>query len=212
LPPIHGVGGISLRIIGERMRRILIIEGHPDGHGGHLCGALADAYAQGATEAGHIVRRLDLSKLDFPWLHSREEFENRQLPAVLDDASEAVRWAEHLVLVFPLWLGTIPALLKAFLEQVMRPGIAFEYPNGDQGGKMLLTGRSARIIVTMGMPAAVYRFWYFGSGINALRRNVLNFVGISPVRQTYFGSVNGANQTQRKRWLVKVASFGRRGI
>ena len=96
-----------------------------------------------------------------------------------------IAWAEHIVFVFPLWLGTMPALLKAFLEQVMRPGIAFAYPDEKCGfNKTLLQGRSARIVVTMGMPSFFYRLWFLGHGIAGMRRNILNFVGIKPVRET----------------------------
>jgi putative NADPH-quinone reductase len=106
---------------------------------------------EGAEKAGHAVRRVDLAALDFPMLRTMQEFEHGAVPDELRDAAEAIVWAEHIVFVFPLWLGTMPAMLKAFLEQVMRPGTAFAYP--DKGGgftKTLLRGRSARVVVTMG--------------------------------------------------------------
>ncbi|NLS20411.1 NAD(P)H-dependent oxidoreductase [Rhizobium sp. P40RR-XXII] len=190
-------------------RHILIIEAHPNGHDKHLCGALADSYAAGAAEAGFMLRRLDISQLDFPLLRSREAFENGTLPQSLVPAGEALQWAEHIVFVFPLWLGTMPALLKAFLEQLFRPGLAFQYQDG--GAKELLGGCTARIIVTMGMPATVYRFWFGAHGINVLRRSILNFAGIRPVRQTYFGMVEQAGKRRRERWLAQVEMLGRRG-
>ncbi|TGV73921.1 flavodoxin family protein, partial [Mesorhizobium sp. M00.F.Ca.ET.158.01.1.1] len=118
------------------------------------------------------------------------------------EAAEAIVWAEHIVFVFPLWLGTMPAILKAFLEQVMRPGTAFAYP--DKGGgftKTLLRGRSARVVVTMGMPSVVYRLWFLGHGIAGLKRSILQFVGISPVRETLFGMVAGASDATRAKWM-----------
>ncbi|MFS8114171.1 NAD(P)H-dependent oxidoreductase [Rhizobium jaguaris] len=192
-------------------RHILIIEAHPDGHDRHLCGALADAYATGAANAGFTLRRLDIAKLDFPLLRSREEFENGMVPEALAAAAEAIQWAEHIVVIFPLWLGTMPALLKAFLEQVFRPGVAFQYR--DHGfAKRLLAGCSARLIVTMGMPTPVYRFWFGGHGVNGLRRSILNFAGVRPVRQTFFGMVEQVDEAARKRWLTKVEALGRRGL
>jgi putative NADPH-quinone reductase len=82
--------------------------------------------------------------------------------------------AQHLAIFFPLWHGTMPALLKVFIEQVMRPGIALEYrKHGFPRG--LLTGRSARLVVTMGMPALIYR-WFSEhtecAGSNAARSNL----------------------------------------
>ncbi len=191
-------------------RRVLIIVGHPDPSPARLCRALAESYAEGARSAGHQVRTVDVATLDFPILRTMEEFGRQPLPATLDAASAAIREAEHIVLVFPLWLGTMPALLKAFLEQVMRPGLAFAYPEEGRPGfaRMLLKGRSARIVVTMGMPAPFYRFWYLGHGVAGLRRNILNFVGMSPVRETLFGMVEGASEARRKRWLKTVRRLG----
>ncbi|MBB3593496.1 putative NADPH-quinone reductase [Rhizobium sp. BK529] len=74
-------------------QHILIIDAHPDGHKRHFCGALADAYAKSAADAGYILRRLDISKLDFPVLRSREAFESPSPPEGLIAAAEAVAWA-----------------------------------------------------------------------------------------------------------------------
>jgi putative NADPH-quinone reductase len=193
-------------------RRVLVILGHPDGSPQRLCRALADAYADGARSAGHEVQLLDIATLDFPILRTMEEFTKRPLPVTLEDAALAIKDAEHLVFIFPLWLGTLPALLKAFLEQVMRPGIAFAYSESGNGGfpKTLLKGRSARVVVTMGMPAFFYRLWYFGHGIAGMRRNILNFVGISPVRETLLGMVEGASDAKRRKWIEEVRALGKR--
>lgn len=140
--------------------RIAIIQAHPDPAGGHLGHALAAAYADGAREAGREVRVIDVAQLDFPLLRSQRDWQHGELPAALRPAQADIRWADHLVLFFPLWLGDMPALLKGFLEQVARPGFAFDDVEGNPLGKKLLTGRSARVVVTMGMPALVYR-WIF---------------------------------------------------
>jgi putative NADPH-quinone reductase len=138
-------------------RRIAVIQGHPDRDEQRLCRALALSYAEGALAAGHGVTRIDLAALSFPLLQSEAEFEHGSVPEALAPAQRAIIAAEHIVLVFPLWLGTMPALVKAFLEQVMRPGTAFAYQtNGFP--KMLLRGRSARLVVTMGMPVLAYRW------------------------------------------------------
>lgn len=114
--------------------RILIIIGHPDPEPKRLCRALAASYAEGARSSGHEVRTIDIATLDFPLLRTMEEFGNGKLPPSLEDAAQAIKEAEHIVFVFPLWLGTMPALLKGFLEQVMRPGVAFAYPEAGKSG------------------------------------------------------------------------------
>ncbi len=193
-------------------RRILLIQGHPDIHPVHLGHTLEDAYALAARQAGHQVRRVSLSSLDFPGLQNQEEWETGQLPSALEDAQADIAWAEHIVLFFPLWLGDMPALVKAFLEQVARPGFAFQRDRGELVGRKLLTGRSARVVVTMGMPAPVYR-WYFGQpAVQVLRRHVFGFVGIAPVRVTLLGGAGHPDDAQVARWLSRMGRLGARGI
>lgn len=192
-------------------RKILILNGHPDVSSKGLCHALAEAYAEGARDAGNDVRRIDVAGLDFGFLRSQAEFEKGKVPAAIVAAQQDILWADHLVVVFPLWLGDIPAVLKAFFEQTLRPGFAFDYrPSGLP--TMHLKGRSARIIVTMGMPAFVYRWYFRAHGLKNLERNILKFVGIGPVRATLIGGVGGAkSQTIRKR-LDEVTNLGRSGF
>jgi putative NADPH-quinone reductase len=190
-------------------RRLAIIQGHPDPGGNRLCHALADVYAQSAAAAGCEVTRIDVAHLDFPILRTKEEFETGHLPESLLEAQRAIVSAQHLVIVFPLWHGTMPALLKAFIEQVMRPGVALEYreygfPKG------LLAGRSARLVVTMGMPALIYRWYFRAHGIRGLGRSVLKFAGMKPVRETLLGMVDAASDAKRRRWLDQMRDYGRR--
>lgn len=193
------------------MPRILVVTAHPDPAPERLCRALANAYAAGAEAAGHPVRRIDLANLDVPFLRTTEAFEHGSVPDSLGDAAEAVVWAEHIVFVFPLWLGTMPAQLKAFLEQVMRPGVAFLYPEGGKGfTRTLLKGRSARLVVTMGMPPLAYRLWFLSHGIAGMRRGILNFVGIRPVRQTFYG-LAASSERKRAGWLEEMERLGRLG-
>jgi putative NADPH-quinone reductase len=190
-------------------RRVAIIQGHPDPAGGHFCYALADAYAEGAALAGHEVARIEPAQTEFPLLRSQAEFERGAIPETLVPARDAVVAAQHLLIVFPLWHGTMPALLKAFIEQLMRPGVALEYR--ERGfPRALLAGRSARLVVTMGMPALVYR-WYFGAhGVRGLERSVLRFAGVKPVRTTYLGMVEAASDARRRAWLNRLKDYGAR--
>lgn len=106
-------------------KRILLIQGHPDASQRHLGPALEDAYADGAIKSGHDVRHINVATLDFPLLRSQHEWDKGPLPSGLTKAQQAIGWAQHIVLFFPLWLGEIPGLLKGFLGQVARPGFAF---------------------------------------------------------------------------------------
>lgn len=195
-----------------KARQILVIQGHPDPAGRHFGHALADAYAESAASAGHAVRRTEVALLDFPLLRSQHEWQHGTLPAGLATAQADIAWAQHLVLMFPLWMGDMPALMKAFLEQVARPGFAFKPGNeGGPFGAKGLTGRSARVVVTMGMPAAVYRHYFRAHSVKSLERNILGFVGISPVKETLIGSVEGPDAVARGRWLARMRALGAAG-
>lgn len=190
-------------------RRIVVIQGHPDDSVAHLCHALARHYAEGATAAGHEVRTIDVAAIDFPLLRSKAQWEHGALPQQLRSSQEAIAWAQHLVLFFPLWLGDMPALLKGFLEQVARPGFAFTPGGGSPFSRKALSGRSARVVVTMGMPAAVYRFYFRAHSLRSLERNILGFVGISPVSETLIGTVDGLDEKACARWFAKMRALGR---
>jgi len=192
-------------------RRLTIVQGHPDPNGRRFCQALADAYAEGAAAAGHEITRIEVAQLDFPILRTQEEFERGDLPEMLVGARDGIVSAQHLVAIFPLWHGTMPALLKAFLEQVMRPGVALEYrKHGFPRG--LLTGRSARIVVTMGMPALIYRWYFRAHGVRGLERSVLRFAGLKPVRKTLLGMADAVSDAKWRAWLERMRTYGRQLI
>jgi putative NADPH-quinone reductase len=193
----------------DSRRRIAITQGHPDPAGHHLLHAMADAYAEGAIAAGHEVRRIEIATLDFPLLRTQQDFEQGTLPPTLQRPREDMRWADHWVFLFPLWHGTMPALLKGFLEHVFRPGFAMAYKKGGFP-KRLLAGRSARIIVTMGMPVLLYR-WYFGAyGVRSFERSMLSFAGIKPIHESFYG-LTFADERKRARWIERLRTVGSRG-
>jgi len=192
-------------------KRMAIIQGHPDGQVRHFCHALADEYAKGCEDGGHTVRRIEVAMLDVPLLRTKEDFEKGQPPDSIKTALEAIRWADHLVILYPLWLGSMPALLKAFFEQAFRPGVAFEYQAHGKMAKKLFTGKSARVVVTMGMPAFVYRWFFMAHSLRSLERNIFAFCGIRPTRATLIGQVEGMNEQQAAAWLDRLRALGAAG-
>jgi putative NADPH-quinone reductase len=192
-------------------RRIAVIQGHPDPNPKRLLRALANAYADAARQAGHEVTRIDLATLDFPMLRTQDEFQHGPIPDTLKPAQAAILGAEHIVLVFPLWLGTMPALVKAFLEQVMRPGVAFSYQANGLPVKKL-RGRSARLVVTTGMPVLAYRWWFLAHGLKGLERSILGFAGIKPIHESFFGGVGAASDVRCQKWLDQMRELGGKGV
>lgn len=191
-------------------KKILVINGHPDPRPERFCAGLSDAYVSGATAAGHEVRLIALGNLKFDWLVRFEDFQNPPTAIDIQRAQEDIHWAEHLVFIHPLWLGAAPAMLKGFLERVACGGFAFD--SGTAGNpKRGLTGKSARVIVTMGMPALAYRLMFGGFGIRAFERGILRLSGISPVQKTYFGGVE-LYEGRRARWIEAVRRLGASGV
>ncbi|KQX35489.1 dehydrogenase [Variovorax sp. Root434] len=192
-------------------RKILLLQGHPDASAVHFGHSLAEAYARAARAAGHEVRIIRVADLEFPLLRSKAAWDTEAMPPMLQPAQDAILRAEHIVLFFPLWLGGMPAITRGFLEQVLRPGFALARSSEGSMSAKLLKGRSARIVVTMGMPALVYRWYFRAHSLKALERNILGFVGISPVNETLVGLVEGMDDAQRGHWLRHFAVLGREG-
>jgi putative NADPH-quinone reductase/1,4-dihydroxy-2-naphthoate octaprenyltransferase len=187
--------------------RCLLILAHP--RRDSLCGALFDACAEGARQAGVECRELILSELHFdPDVHTVSP-EQQPLEPDLVRAQQDIRWAEHLVFVYPTWWGTFPALLKGFLDRVLTPGFAFRHVTHDRWDK-LLSGRTADLITTMDTPPWVYRFLYRAPGQQALVRATLGYCGIRSARKRTFGPVISAAAGQRQQWLDHARSIGSR--
>lgn len=187
-------------------KKILVIQGHPDPAPGRYGRQLADAYARGAKRAGHEVEVVDVARLEFPLLRSKQDYESGPVPSGLLAAHDKLLAAEHLAFFFPLWLGEMPALLKAFLEQVLRVG------DMAAGGGKPLHGKSARIVITMGMPALIYRFFFGAHGLKNLERNILGFCGVRPIRNTLIGLIERKDPRMHERWLKAMGKFGEKGI
>lgn len=189
------------------MRNILIIQGHPDDSEAHFCHALADAYAAGAVLAGHSVERLELAAIDIRFLRLQKEQEGVTVGPDIAAAQARIAKADHVVLIFPLWLGGMPALVKAFLEQTLRPGFAYGSDGGPFKGAML-KGRSLRIVITMGMPAFFYRLVYGAHSLKAMKVGIFRFVGFKPIRASLIGNVESKDGRARQKWLERMKAAG----
>lgn len=188
-------------------KRILVILGHPATQS--FCGALADSYIKGAKAAGHEVQLISLGNLSFdPVLHNGYA-KIQSLEPDLVAAQAAITWAEHIVFVYPIWWGAMPALLKGFIDRVFLPGFAFKFREKSKFWDRLLSGRSAHLLVTMDSPPWYFRWVYRMPGHNQMKRTILEFSGIKPVTVSNFGPVRGSDQQQREKWLAQANDYGR---
>lgn len=185
---------------------VLIVNGHP--RKDSLSHGLVNAYIEGAVNAGITIKKLELADLSFnPNVNHFSP--NQQLcEPHIQQAQQLILWANHVVFVYPTWWGTMPALLKGFIDRVFTAGFAFEDIEGGTGYAPLLRGRSAQIITTMDTPWLVYQLIYRSPGHNAMRRATLQFCGFSMARTLSFGPVKNSTLTQRNRWINTAEKEG----
>ncbi len=188
-------------------KRILMIFGSPKDNS--LCNALGEAYAQGARSEGHVVRLLKLGEMAFdPVLHQGYD-QSQALEPDLLEAQRQIHWAEHLVFVYPVWWGGVPALLKGFFDRVFLPGFAFRY-RGVRSWEKLLEGRTADLLVTLDTPPWYFRWIYGAPGHRQMTRTILGFCGIKTRRLAEFAPVRASSEEQRQAWLRKAETMGTR--
>ena len=189
-------------------KRVLVVLGHPSNQS--FPAALSSAYVASARAAGHDVQVLELGALDFdPVL--RDGYQQVQpLEPDLQHAQSLIRWAEHLVFVFPIWWGGIPALMKGFLDRVLLPGFAFRYKRGSPFPEKLLAGRTAHLLVTLDTPPWYFRWFQHMPGLHQIRRTTLAFCGIRPQSTLTFGPVLDSTERRRQSWLEQARTLALR--
>ncbi|OLQ70537.1 NAD(P)H dehydrogenase [Photobacterium proteolyticum] len=185
-------------------RKILVINGNPKANS--FCHELTEQYVLSSRNK-HQVKVLALSELTFePDLHHGYD-ENQPLEADLSEFQSLLKWAEHVVFIFPVWWGGMPAKLKGLIDRTFLSGFAFNYQEGKMTPDKLLSGRSADIILTMDTPPLYYR-WIQGNPVyKQLKRTVLEFCGIKVGSPTYIGPVISSSEQQREKWSKQVSAL-----
>ena len=183
-------------------KKIIVILGSTDDTS--FCASIAKEYVLSAEAAGNRVKFFKLGEVEFdPIL--RDGYKKKQaLEPDLVKIKEAISWSDHIVLVYPIWWGSLPTVLKGMFDRIFLPGYAFKYRKGSQLWDKLLKGRSAHAITTMDTPPWYFKLIYRNAGHNQMRKNILEFSGIKPVKITSFGPVRFSSEPKRKKWLNKV--------
>lgn len=190
------------------MKKILVINGHPNPES--FCFALAEAYKKGAINAGAEVKEIVIRDLAF---NPSLQFGYRQhtvLEPDLLECWEKIKWADHLVWVHPVWWGGLPAITKGFIDRLFLPGFAFQYRENSVWWDKLLIGKTAHIITTLDQPGWYYWLVYGRPSVNQLKKTVLGFCGIKPVKVTYVGPVRNSKAGSRIKWLEKAAAMSKK--
>ena len=189
------------------MKKILIINGHPEKES--FCFALAESYKKGVELSGANCKLIHFADLNFGLNLSKGYRQITELEPDLLKMQQNILEATHLVFVYPTWWGTYPALLKGFIDRVFLPGYAFKYHKDDLFWDKLLKGKTARLIVTMDTPKWYNFLVYKNAGHNSMRKAVLEFCGIKPVKITAFGPIKTSDDKKRKQWLNEVETLGK---
>lgn len=188
------------------MKKILIINGHPDKESFNF--GLSEAYIKGAKKSDAKVKVINIRELNF---NPNLEFGYRkrtELEPDLLDVQAKLTWADHIVWIYPVWWSSVPAIMKGFLDRVLLPGFAFNKREGSLFSDKCFNGKTARIICTLDQPAWYYKWVYCNPSHNAMKKGTLNFIGIKKVKVTSIGPIRLSTDTFREKWLKKIEKLG----
>jgi putative NADPH-quinone reductase len=190
------------------MKKVLIINGHPDKES--FCFGLHESYKKGALSKGNEVKEIILAEMDFNPILQYGYRKRTELEPDLLDAWEKLQWAEHIVWIYPTWWASPPALLKGFIERIFLPGFTFEYQEKSPFPKKLFTGKTSEIISTMDAPVFYYKWIVKDIGGKMIRKNIGAFCGIKNIRTTYLATIKGSTAEQRLKCLDQIEKIAQK--
>ena len=184
------------------MKKILVINGHPNANS--YCHAIATAYRKGSLMAGHEVEVLHLGEIKFNPNLSEGYSKQVDLEVDLIFAQQKIKWADHIVIVHPVWWGSVPAILKGFFDRVFLPGFAFKYKEKGPLWDKLLKGKTGHVIYTSDTPHWLYKYFYRAPSVNIVKNRLLEFSGVTPVQVTAIAPIRNSTPVFRENWLNKI--------
>lgn len=192
------------------MKKIVIINGHPNKESFNF--ALAEAYKKGAEQSNAAISTITIAELNFNPNLAFGYQKRMEMEPDLQTAWQKIKEADHLVWVHPVWWGGLPAITKGFIDRVFLPGLAFRYRENSVWWDKLLKGKTAHIITTLDQPGWYYRLVYGRPSVNQLKKTILEFCGVKPVRVSYVGIIKTSEKAQREKWLQQVFEMGRKQL
>jgi NAD(P)H dehydrogenase (quinone) len=183
--------------------KIYVLLGHPDATS--FNGKIAQTYVDAATQKGHEVRLQKLGEMKFDPILWEGYKSKQELEPDLKQAQENLLWCDHWVIVYPIWWGSFPALLKGYFDRVLLSGFAFKYKKDSPMWDKLLKGRSAQVITTCDAPTLWIWLMYRNSDLNTVRRAILEFCGFSFKSSTRIGRLRYLQEKDRTKILDQIA-------
>lgn len=187
-------------------KKILLINGHPDKESFNF--GLSEAYKKGAEKSGAELREIKIRELDFDPNLQFGYRKRTELEPDLLGAQENLKWADHIVWVYPVWWGSVPAIMKGFLDRVLLPGFAFKKKEGSLWWDKYLKGKTSRLICTMDQPPWYYSLYYGAPSHKMMKKLTMQFVGVKSVKITAIGPIRLSSDKFREKWLKKVEQLG----
>jgi NAD(P)H dehydrogenase (quinone) len=183
--------------------KILVILGHPDPESFNH--AIASVVCESLRSNGHMIMFHDLYAEKFdPILTKQEIPENGIIPASISLHCAELQAADGIVIIHPNWWGQPPALLKGWIDRVIRPGVAYSFVEGDGGEGVpagLLKAKAAVIFNTSNTPDEREHV-VFGDPLEAIwKRCIFALCGIHAIRRRTFNVVVTSSPAQRRQWL-----------
>jgi NAD(P)H dehydrogenase (quinone) len=193
----------------QKSKNILVLCGHPDKDS--FTGIVADHYQVGAEDAGHTVERVNIGELNFdPILHKGYK-EIQHLEQDLINLQDKFRNADHIVIVYPNWWCTMPAILKGLFDRFWLPGFAFNFNKQTKKIERHLVGKTGRVIILSGSHSPFKTWWQFGDYTNEIQYGILEFAGIR-TNVSSFGPCERVEDKTREKWLKEVEKLGKSAI
>ncbi|MEZ4104532.1 MAG: NAD(P)H-dependent oxidoreductase [Candidatus Paceibacterota bacterium] len=190
-------------------KKILLICGHPNADS--LTGDMISYYQLAAEEVGYDVQRVNLGELNFDPVLRKGYKEIQSLEPDLVSLQEKILWADHLVIVYPNWWCSMPALLKGMFDRIWLPDFAFSFVDEKKKREKKLEGRTARVIILSGFETPFKTWWKYGDFTNEIQYGILDFAGIK-TSVTAMGPCEQVDEKRREKWEREVAELGKKGI
>lgn len=193
--------------------RTLIVYNHP--REGSFCSAVREAVKNGLKTGNHEYKVIDLDRDGFdPVMREKDLKAFVAAGRIGEDGLEEVdplvlrymkmmRWAEQIVMIFPIWWMTTPAMTKGFIDKVIFPGIVYKMEGGKLVSK-LSSLKQVTIITTMNTPSEVYHDIFGNSLEGSLIKGTFNQIGIHDIRWISLNMVKQAGDEKRWVWLDEI--------
>ena len=204
--------------VGKRTdMKTLIVFNHP--HEGSYCTSILHAAEKGLKAGGYPCRIINLDKDGFdPVMRSKDLKAFAMAGKDMDDAllevdplvmkyKENLEWAEHLVMIFPIWWMTSPAMTKGFIDKVIFPAVAYNMVKGRLVSRLPV--RKVTVITTMNTPSDIYKEMFDNNIEGSMIKGTFRQIGIEDVGWISLNGVKQAGQEQRIEWLIQVYEYFR---